>query len=45
MGIPSRLVAGRLGTVSAGSYGTIPAAYTKGTRDPVMGNKAVVIKL
>jgi len=41
----SRLVAGRLGTASAGSYGTLPASYIKGTGDPVMENKAAVIQL
>jgi len=45
MGIPSRLVAGRLGTRRAGSYGTLPASYIKGTGDPVMGNKADVKQL
>jgi hypothetical protein len=45
MGVPSRLVAGRLGTGSAGSYGTLSASYTKGIGDPVLGNKAAVIQL
>jgi len=45
MGIPSRLVAGRLGTGGAGSYGTLPASYIKGTGDLVMGNKADVTHL